>query len=172
MGGAARPHRVSALRGDGRTAVTARCARRRALCGRAARYLAALSRLVEPAHHRRSENAAIWHSDALGRAREHLRKTRQNSASHCSSFFNISPLAIQKALCYIVQEIEKHLVFTKIDRRFLHNETSRFICSRRAVRHRRSQDPFQQGCQKGLLSHHRRGAACQGLRDAGRHERP
>jgi len=33
------------------------------------------------------------------------------------SFFNISPLAIQKALCYIVLEIEKHLVFTKIDRR-------------------------------------------------------
>ncbi len=49
VGGAARPRRVSALRGDGRTAVTARCARRRALCGRAARYLAALSRLVEPA---------------------------------------------------------------------------------------------------------------------------
>ena len=77
----ARPHRVFALRGDGRTAVTARCARRRALCGRAARYLAALSRLVEPAYHRRSENAAIRYADALGRAREHLKKHNKSAGS-------------------------------------------------------------------------------------------
>ena len=64
-----------------RCEVTARCARRRALCGRAARYLAALSRLVEPAHHRRSENAAIRRADALGRAREHLKKYNKSAVS-------------------------------------------------------------------------------------------
>ena len=43
--------------------------------------ISALSRLVEPAHHRRSENAAIRYADALGRAREHLKKHNKSAVS-------------------------------------------------------------------------------------------
>lgn len=75
LGRAAYARLLSPLRGDRRASLPARRSGGRPLRGSAARHFAALPRLIESAHHRRSENARVRHADALGRKDKRLEKT-------------------------------------------------------------------------------------------------